>query len=138
MKPTSLFVALLLSGASMAQAAPAPYLLLDHSTETLMNEAAAQAMWKDRLTTRLLKVYPAAKWGFLTEVEGGFDEAKMCVVTARAMILPRSGKTLVFKPAKTATAFGAMAGASMDQCRALAKTKLGEAADGVVSALLRR
>ena len=41
MKPTSLFVALLLSGASMAQAAPAPYLLLDHSTETLMNEAAA-------------------------------------------------------------------------------------------------
>ena len=133
-----LFATLLLGCASLAHAAPASYLSIDHSTDMLMNDSDAQASWKGRLTPRLMRMYPVGKWGLLTEVEGGFDDSKLCVVTARAMMLPRSGKTLVFKPIKTATAFGTMPGASREQCRALAKTKLGEAQIAMVSALLRQ
>jgi hypothetical protein len=138
MRLNLLFATLLLGCASLSHAAPASYLSIDHSTDMLMNGNDAQASWKGRLTPQLMKIYPVGKWGLLTEVEGGFDDNKLCVVTARAMMLPRSGKTLVFKPVKTATAFGARPGASMEQCRALAKTKLAEAQIAMVSALLRQ
>ena len=47
-----------------------------------------------------------------------------------------SGKTLVYRPVKTATAFGTHASASQQQCQTLAKAKLKEAIGAVSSALL--
>ncbi len=136
MATARLLVALLTTCASTAFAAPASYLTLDHSSGMLMDKATAQALWKDNLPARLLKLYPVGKWGFASEVEGGFDDAKICIVTARAMMLPRSGKTLVFRPSKTTTTFGIQAAASLPQCRALAKAKLGEAIAAMNFALL--
>ena len=45
------------------------------------------------------------------------------------MMLPVRGKTLVFKPAKMATAFDALPNASAEQCKELARAKLKEAID---------
>jgi hypothetical protein len=123
-------------GASMTFAAPAPPITLDHSSAALIDKPTAMALWKPSMTPKLVKLYPVGKWGFVSEVEGGFDDAKVCIVTARAMMLPRTGKTLVFQPYKTATAFGMQNGASQDQCRALAKAKLGEAISALHSALV--
>jgi hypothetical protein len=106
---------------SMAFAAPAAPLTLDHSSTRLIDKSTALA--------------PVARWGFVSEVEGGFDDAKVCIVTARAMMLPRSGKSLVFNPSRTATTFGMQAGATEDQCRGLAKAKLGEAITALHSVL---
>jgi hypothetical protein len=133
-----LCVALLVACASMAHAAPAVYLTIDHSTEALMDTATAAAMWKKNLPLALTRLYPVGKWGFASEVEGGFDDGKVCVVTARALLLPRSGKNLLFKPAKMATAFGSQAGATPDQCQALAQAKLGEAMASIRAALSAR
>ena len=138
MKLTPLFAALLLTSTSLTFAAPAAYLTLDHSTATLMDKDTAQALWREHLPAKLVKLYPIRKWGFVSQVEGGFDEAKVCVITARAMMMPRNGKTLVFQPAHTATAFASQAGATMPQCRALAKAKLAEAIAAVESTLLAR
>ena len=135
--PTArLLVALLTASASTAFAAPAGYLTLDHSSDLLIDKATAQAQWKENLPAKLLKLYPVGRWGFLSEVEGGFDDAKTSIITARAMMLPRSGKTLVFKPSKTTTSFGIQAAATLPQCRALAKAKLGEAIAALNFALL--
>ena len=128
-------LALLAVMATGAQAAPAAYLTLDHSSAMLMDAATARDLWRQNLPARLLRLYPAKKWGFVSEVEGGFDDARVCVITARAMMLPRSGKALIFAPAKTATAFGTQAGASAAQCRSLAKGKLAEAITAVTSTL---
>jgi len=142
MKPSGLYAALLSSCLmAAAQAAPAPYpayLMVDNSSESLMDKATALALWKENVPARLARLYPANKWGFLSQVEGGFDDGRLCIVTARASLLPRSGKALVFLPAKTATAFGSQAGASSEQCRALAKAKLAEAMASVRGALLPR
>ena len=135
--PTArLLVALLTASASTAFAAPASYLTLDHSSDLLMDKATAQSLWKDNLPAKLLKLYPVGKWGFASAVEGGFDDAKVCIVTARAMMLPRSGKTLVFKPSKTTSTYGIRAAATAQQCRALAKAKLGDAIAALNFALL--
>ena len=136
MNRTRLLAALLSMCAGSAFAAPAPYLTIDHSTDTLMDKATAQAIWQEHLPAKLVKLYPINKWGFVSQVEGGFDDAKVCVVTARAMMLPRSGKTLIFRPAHTATAYASQAGATMQQCKALAKLKLHEAVAAVESTLV--
>jgi len=138
MKPTALFVALLVTTAPLAFAAPTPYLILDHSTSMLMDDATAKPVWQENLSTKLGKTYSEKRWGFVSEVEGGFDDPKVCVVTARAMMLPRSGKNLVFRPAKTATAYGTEVGATAEQCKALAKLKLGEAVRAISVALTVR
>jgi hypothetical protein len=136
MKIRSLFGALLLTSSTLALAAPDPYIVLDHSSETLMDGAVAGALWKDYASDKVRKLYPSGKWGFVSQVLGGFTADKTCVVTARAMILPRSRKDLIFRPAKTATTFGTQAGASNEQCKALAKTKLGEAIAAIEMALV--
>ena len=148
MRPLCLIIALLLTSTTFAFAATpsarpakpfAPlYLTIDHSNDTLISAAAATAMWQAQLPAALVRLYPTKKWGFVSEVEGGFDEGKVCVITARAMMLPRSGKTLVFQPGKTATAFGTRAGATSQQCQELAKAKLLEAIVAVRSSLLPR
>lgn len=149
MRPDRLIAALLLTSTSLAFAAPAParpakavappaYLTLDHSSTTLISAGTAKDMWQAQLPAELVRLYPIRKWGFVSEVEGGFDDGKVCVITARAMMLPRSGKTLVFQPAKTATAFGSQTGATVAQCQQLAKAKLSEAIVAVRSSLLSR
>jgi hypothetical protein len=121
---------------AMAQAAPPIYMVLDNSSPALMNQATAEGLWKQQMSAKLMRLYSVKKWGFVTEVEGGFDDAKVCIVTARAMMLPRSGKSLVYRPAKTATAFGTHPGATAVQCKALATDKLAEAVGAVQTSLL--
>ena len=126
------------AAASTAYAAPATYLTVDQSTASVMDAATAKAAWSGQFSAKLMKLYPTKNWGFATEVEGGFDDAKVCVITARAMMLPRAGKVLQFKPAKIATAFGSKAGASEAQCQALGKAKQTEAVAALNAALLPR
>ena len=136
-----LAAALLASASSTFAAAPA-YLVLDFSTQAVMSKDNALAIWKaqsdDKLNKRLNKLYPVSRWGFVSQVEGGFTDDKICVITARAMMLPRSGKSLLFKPAESATAFGAKTGATLDECKALAGAKLKEAIASVGSSLVAR
>lgn len=130
------FIVLLAFCGSSASGAPAFFTVVDNSSSLLMNQASAEALWREESSAKLMRLYPVKKWGFVSEVEGGFDDAKNCVITARAMMLPRSGKTLAYRPAKTATAFGILPGASQQQCRAFATAKLKEAMGAVRSALL--
>ena len=122
--------------ASSAFGAPAVYTVIDNSSSLLMNQASAEALWREESSAKLMRLYPVRKWGFVSEVDGGFDDAKNCVITARAMMLPRSGRSLAYRPVKTATAFGVQPGASQQQCRAFATVKLREAMSAVRSALL--
>ena len=133
----ALLTVLLLAGTGLAQAAPKTHLTMDHSSASLMDKPTAAALWQQHLTARVVKLYPVAKWGFISQVEGGFDDNKACVLTARAMMVPRSGKNLLFVPTQSATTFATQAGASAEQCRALAKTKLDEAIVAVRSSLLK-
>jgi len=140
-RSTALLLPLALSlsaGAALAVPKAAPrYATFDHSSEALADKAAAEALWAESLpVARLSKLYPLKKFGFVSEVEGGFDASKTCVVTARAMLLPLAGKSFIFKPVKTATAYEALPNASMEQCRALAKTKLRDAIQAVAASLL--
>ena len=133
-----LLAAPLLTLAVAAHAADPVYITLDHSTDAVMDKTAAQAIWTEGLagkTAKLNKLYPTKRWGFVSEVEGGFNQAKTCVVTARVMMMPVSGKSLLFKPSKTATAFDALPNATREQCQDAAKAKLKEAVQGVLSSL---
>ena len=137
MNPFHLSAVLLMLVAASAKAAPPPaYTVLNNSSGVLMDQSTAESLWKEKASAKLMRLYPIKKWGFVTEVEGGFDDAKVCIITARAMMLPRSGKALLYRPAKTATAFGTHPAASPQQCKALAKAKLSEAIGAVSSALL--
>ena len=141
MKTRLACLATLLALGSAAHAATPVYLTVDHSTEAVLDNASAQVIWKESLSdklTKLAKLYPTKRWGFVSEVEGGFTASKTCVITARAMMLPVtvSGKTMLFKPNKTATTFDAVPGATKEQCTDLAKTKLKEAVQGVLSSLI--
>ena len=88
---------------------------------------------------KVWKVYPASKWGFVSQVEGGLTGAGLCVVTARVMMVPltQAMKAVLFRPEKIATAYDGQPGASAEQCKDLAKAKLGEAVQGVVSSLVK-
>lgn len=123
-----------------AHAADVPFMTMDRSTQGLVDAAAAKTVWSDQITKagpkRLAKLYPPRVWGFLSQVEGGFTAGKVCVVTARAALVPRAGKNLIFKPEKMATAFDALPGATQEQCQALAKSKLDEAVAAVMSSLV--
>lgn len=135
---STLCVALWLA-AGPASAAPPKWVIVDHSTETLIDNVSAKAVWNKALTARVAKLYPPSKWGFVSEVEGGFNASKTCVVTARAMMMPVTvgGKFLRFKPEKTATAFDALPGATQEQCQQLARAKLEEAIGAVVGGLMK-
>ena len=134
MKTPALLLALVLgAAASAAWSAPAAYFVIDHSTSSLIDVAVAKTVVRDGLQAeKLKKLYPVSRWGFVSEVEGGFDDAKTCIITARTLLLPRSTTgALVFKPEKTATTFGTRANATNDQCRALAQAKLAEATEAL-------
>lgn len=135
-----LIAAAFVVGSSATFAAPVPYVTVDHSSAALIDAATVKAVWKEQLgerfTKRLARVSPPSRWAFISQVEGGFNEAKICVVTARVAFAPRSGKTVLFTPAKMATAFDALPNATSDQCADLAKAKLREAIAAVASSLI--
>jgi hypothetical protein len=116
---------------SAALAATPSYLTVDHSSDALMDAGTAKAMWERATPAALVKLYPPKRWGFVSEVTGGFTASKTCVVTARAMMAPVSGKSLLFKPSHGAVTFDALPNATQEQCKELGKAKLKEAIDGV-------
>jgi hypothetical protein len=125
--------------AQSAFAAPPKTVLLDFSPDTLIDEASAKSVLKEGIPARVWKVYPASKWGFVSQVEGGITAGGVCVITARVMMVPltQALKAVLFRPEKIATAFDAASGASADQCKQLAKAKLVEATASVVSSLVK-
>ena len=138
-----LLAAAVLLSSSAVFAKPPQYLIIDHSTEAVMDKASALATWKTQMdqkrVDRIAKLYPVGKWGFVSQVEGGFTPDKVCVITARAMLVPRIvANRLVFKPEKSATTFGTVANATIDQCKALATDKLKEAITAVDSSLAKQ
>ncbi len=137
MKTTIVLLAALTAAAAQAQV-PRNALLVDHSIERLIDSKTARSVLVAGIPARVWKLYPASKWGWASQVEGGITGAGTCVVTARAMIAPLSAsKKLLFRPEKMATTFDAIPNATAEQCRQLAKDKLKEAVEGVVSSLVK-
>jgi hypothetical protein len=141
-----IFTALLaLAAAATVQAEPttdpkAPKTnLLDHSTASLIDPAGAMRIVSDNIPAKVWKLYPASKYSFVSQVEGGITANGTCVVTARLMLLPVTPtmKAVLFRPQKTATAFEAVPASSREQCQALARDKLKEATTAVVSSLVK-
>lgn len=128
----------LCTAATAVADAPKNAVLVDHSMATLMDAKTARAMLADSVTARVWKLYPPNKWGYVTQVQGGFTADGTCVVTARTMIMALTPtlKVMMFRPYKTATAFDAVPGASQDACRDLARQKLQESINGVVASLV--
>jgi hypothetical protein len=128
--------ALLLSSAALAAEPKTNF--VDHSSGLLIEAAAAKAVMGENIPAKVWKVYPASKWAFVSQVEGGM-KGTTCVITARVMLVPLTPtvKAVLFRPQKTATAFDAAVNSSTDACKALAKDKLKEATEAVVSALVK-
>jgi hypothetical protein len=141
MKPgiaSSAVVTLMLATHALA-ATPKP-MSVDDSANFLIDAPTAEKIWKENTPAKVMKLYPTRKFRFVSEVTGGFNEAKTCVVTARAMLLPVvllpvQGSKIVYAPIKAATAFDASPSLSKEQCQDLAKAKLKEAVQSVTSAL---
>ena len=113
--------------------------LMDHSNGTLIETSAAKALMAENIPARVWKLYPARKYTFLSQVEGGMTANKTCVVSARVMLLPLTATVgaVLMRPQKTATSFDAQPDSSTEQCRSLARDKLKEATAAVVSALVK-
>jgi len=124
---------------SSAFAAVPQYVTMDHSPLFPRAADISKAAFAEATTEKITKLYPAKNWGFLTEVDGGFDKDNSCVVTARVTMLPfgmgLNRKDLVYKPKKTDATFGTTANATKDQCRDLATAKLKEAIASMMSVL---
>ncbi len=133
-----LFIALLSIGPT-AIAAPPKTMFMDHSSAALMDSETAIAVLAEGFTPKVLKVYPANKWGFVSQVEGGLTANGTCVVTARVMMmqLTPTVKAMLFRPQETATTFDAQPGSNSAQCKQLAKSKLQEAVRSVASSLVK-
>jgi hypothetical protein len=125
-------------GGPAVAASPPKAVLIDHSMTSLIDSKAAVAMLGESIPARVWKLYPANKWGYVTQVQGGFTASGTCVVTARTMIMALTPtlKVMMFRPYKTATAFDAAPGLSQEACRDVAKQKLQESINGVVSSLV--
>jgi hypothetical protein len=114
-------------------------MLLDLSNAALIGEAEAKALLKSQIPAKVWKLYPEGRWTFLSQVEGGITPDGICVVTARVVMLPRTAtvRAVLWRPKETATAYGAKAGANVDECKSIARDKLEQAATAVVSALIK-
>ncbi len=114
---------------------------IDHSSRGLIDEATAKAVMKEGIPAKVWKIYPASKYAFLSQVEGGINAAGTCVVAARVMVLPLTAtvRAPLFRPLPklTATAYDAIPGAGADKCKALARDKLKEATGAVVSNIVK-
>jgi len=113
---------------------------MDQSSGTLMDAATSAKIWHDNVPARVSKLYPSGKFRFASDVTGGFNDAKTCVVSARAMLLPVillpiQGRKVVYAPVKAATAFDAVGSLTQAQCQEVARTKLKEAIQSLTTAL---
>ena len=139
MKFRAAFAAVALALPAGVFAAGPDYVFVDKSVETLIDESTARSLFREIVSPRLVKLYPPEIWGFTSQVSGGITANGTCVVTARAMLLPRnnprSTKLLLFKPEKMATAFDAVPGSSAEKCHEVAKGKLREAFQALSSVL---
>lgn len=136
---SGVLAASLLAAASAFAASPRP-LSTDMSFDFLIDSPAAAKIWKENIPARVEKLYPSKKFRFVSQVSGGFTEGKVCVVTARAMLmpivrLPVQGAKVVYSPIKTATAFDAVPDLDRERCQDLARAKLKEAVQSIASAL---
>jgi hypothetical protein len=123
-----------------AIAADSLYVVADSSTAMLIEKTTIDAIWHANLPeARLAKIYLPRKWGFLSQVVGGLVGGQTCVVTARAVMLPRTTPTrrLVWEPAKSSTTFDSKPNASAAQCSELAAEKLKEAVQSLASSLVK-
>lgn len=113
--------------------------LIDFSNDGLIDEATAKSVLSANIPAKMWVVYPANKFALVSQVEGGLTSAKTCVVTARVMLLTVTPalKAVLLRPQKSATAFDAVPNSGTDSCRAVAKEKLKEATQAVVSSLVR-
>jgi hypothetical protein len=123
---------------SAVSAAPAQFVAIDQSSETLISKAQAEAVWKGLLPTeRLAKLYKPSQWGFASAVEGGFTPNGTCVVTARAMMLPIWRGKMQYPPSRKSTTFDAKPNLSQAQCTELATARLKEAIESMLSGLIK-
>ena len=124
---------------SSAFAAVPQYVTADHSPVWPRAAEIAKSAWVENTTVKITKLYSPKTWGFLTEVDGGFDKDNSCVVTARVTMLPfGSGlnrKDLMYKPKKTVATFGTTPNSSKEQCVELATAKLKEAIHAMMEIL---
>jgi hypothetical protein len=120
-------------------AADEGFVIADYSTATLIDKAKVDAVWHANLPeARLMKLYQTKRWGFLSQVTGGVVNGT-CVVSARAVMLPRTSPTrrLVWEPAHSSTTFDARPNATAAQCSELAADELKEAIQSLVSSLVK-
>lgn len=139
MKHAVLVPALWLAVAAAWAADPKPKTnFIDHSNALLIAPDAAKAVMDESLPAKVWKIYPASKYAFISQVEGGM-KGTTCVVAARVMLVPltATAKAVLFRPQQMATAFDALVNSSTDACKALAKDKLKEATGAVASALVK-
>lgn len=119
---------------------PSKPMSVDQSASFLMDPAVSEKLWVENIPANVRKLYPSNKFRFVSEVGGGFNEGKTCIVSARAMMLPVvrlpiQGPKAIYAPIKSSTAFDAVPNLSREQCQELARTKLKEAIQSVASAL---
>lgn len=139
MKSAALLSTLVL--ASSAFAADVKTNFLDHSNDGLMDEKTAFAIMGEAVPAKVWKIYPASKYAFLSQVEGGVNAAGTCVVAARVMVLPLTATLRVpmYRPLPklTATAYDAAAASSTEACKTMAKDKLKLATQAIVSNIVK-
>ena len=128
----------LLSAPAWAADAKPKTNLIDHSNALLIDPAAATATMGENIPAKVWKIFPASKYAFISQVEGGM-KGTTCIVAARVMLVPLTptAKAVLFRPQKMATAFDAAPNSSTDACKGVAREKLKEATMGVVSALVK-
>ena len=128
-----LIAAAAITALGTAQAAKKDYLIVNEAAPSFgLDEKALNSIWKEDFPPQIPKLYPPAKYGFLAVIDGGIDAKGQCVVTARATMLPRSGKLLQFKPVRSAVVFDAQTGMTREKCTDLARKKLDEAIEGML------
>ncbi len=121
-----------------ARGAPKTRFVDMSSSQAPIDAAGAVAVMAEAVPAKVWKLYPASKWAIVSQVEGGMTGAGACVVTARVMLAPLTvTKKVILHPEKMATTFDTQAGATREQCGALARAKLKEATEAVVSSLVK-
>jgi len=138
MKRLVMLPSLLLAATAWAASPAVKTNLIDHSNHLLIEAEAAKVTMAEVLPAKAWKVYPASKYAFVSQVEGGM-KGTTCVVTARVMLVPLTptAKAVLFRPQEMATAFDAQPNSSTDACKVLAKDKLKEATQAVVSSIVK-
>ena len=74
-----------LAAAASAPAATDPdYLLVDKSSDQLIDDATVQSLFAAFVSPKMARLYPTNKWGFGVQVEGGLTQANTPVSSRRA------------------------------------------------------